>query len=1571
ALLSVCRPRKAKPMSARPNRSRSIISSKQEDRTFVSLEDTSNKSCPDSQSPQCESCDEKFDTDASLLMHRTGRSILRTRQMLRETERKHRCDTCCESFTKKQQLFRHRRTCCQEASVRTLKPMVNPMRMKSRDKETTGPIECNVCHKVFKKKKYLNVHKTLHGAPHICHVCGAKLTSEYYLKIHIRRHNKEFTEFCEVCNKGFYLKATLKTHMSVHSDDKPCACEICHKSFGNRVYLRSHMKIHSQPETRKKYKCEICGFETFYSYCYKEHLWTHTGESQVACKVCGKLIRRQYMKIHIRIHTGEKPEICEFCGKAFSSRKYLVKHRRTHTGERPYKCKICEKRCEEIEIIHTKIPIETFEDVELVKYEDGEICTIEEFEEIGQQEIVTETIVFTEESVMKLEPVSPKPSKPVIHSARDTNRKCSVIYECDICSKRIRKKLQFLRHRQNHERNRDEVGHCVECDKSFIDDDKLKKHMIKVHQTERPYQCVLCAKRFKTKEFLKTHLKQHNKRFICDICGISKVSGYDLRLHKKKHNEEYVTHCDDCGKGFYTKQTLERHVLTHTGQKPFVCKICKTPYASAAYLGTHMKSHGEREKHKCTMCNFESYWKAALKVHLKIHTGENLITCEICGKSVSSKAYLQIHMRIHSGEKPHVCEVCGKAFSVRKYLIVHLRTHTGERPYECKLYLCDYCGKSLSSAEHLKKHRRIHTGEKPYVCDICGKGFTDSENLRMHRRVHTGEKPYKCDQCPKAFSQRSTLTIHRRGHTGERPYVCQICNRGFSCQGNLTAHQKSTCDANYHSLSYKSMDDLSRGDVTCDPLPNGIADDPMVDELKDQLKSVLVPVRDPVTKQIKNVLVPVEVKDETGLNIIKSVLIPVHDDHGTMCYEVKKVLVPIRPELTLLQVTTNPPSNLSSKNRSKRVEDKKKRHRKLEKTKVNIHKRGEESVMIKKGEETSNTVPSTTVGEEDEMQNVRNMCPICQKVYETEKAMNKHVRRVHKKPYQCDKCYHAYVSKEAYKEHTKTHEEESYVECPFCQQRYKRMVGLRQHQIRVHSTIEPKFVCDHCGKRFKLKGDLALHIDRTHMNVTHVCRFCGKTVKNVMLHEWQHQKAMKKVNFRFCCHLCPRKFRHQNGLENHLLMHKKGFQCDQCELVFGKPAALTRHKYAKHKPDLPMCTICNKTFSYRGSLYRHVLTHAGIRPYKCDVCDEDFTQRSCYLRHRKNHPEPLPADLPDITPIAETARKILQKTKVRTKNTEEDKEEVDRVLNTVRNTCPFCDKQFKDVAKLEGHVRYMHRNPNKMYKCDMCTTSWYSQKALETHKVIHRPDYYFKCNICQVKYKREQSLRRHNLRLHSESSAMFICEHCGRKFFMKNDLAQHIKWSHPLTLQICRFCGKAVKHLKGHEWRHERRKIQTGYEHSCHLCPKKFRHMCSLDKHLRTHEADFTCDECGEEFPGSKQLVRHKRMKHSSFKGFDCTLCSKHFSCTSNYYQHVLTHAGIRPYKCDICKEDFTQRSSVLRHRKQHPGPLPPLDVAPPQVTELAKNFLQKLQSGLIDKNAILNCDQSRISSTDDLENSV
>lgn len=132
---------------------------------------------------------------------------------------------------------------------------------------------------------------------------------------------------------------------------------------------------------------------------------------------------------------------------------------------------------------------------------------------------------------------------------------------------------------------------------------------------------------------------------------------------------------------------------------------------------------------------------------------------------------------------------------------------------------------------------------------------------------------------------------------------------------------------------------------------------------------------------------------------------------------------------------------------------------------------------------------------------------------------------------------------------------------------------------------------------------------------------------------------------------------------------------------------------------------------------------------------------------------------------------------------QKDQAEIDRALEEVRTTCPFCDKRFSNVAKLENHVSCVHRLP---YQCDKCKKAYHTEQALEEHKVIHQPDYFFECRACHVKYKSEGTMKRHYIRVHSNDESSYICEHCGRCYKLKIDLTQHIRRSHVHDEQIDR-----------------------------------------------------------------------------------------------------------------------------------------------------------------------------------------
>ncbi|XP_012284500.1 zinc finger protein 701 [Orussus abietinus] len=256
-------------------------------------------------------------------------------------------------------------------------------------------------------------------------------------------------------------------------------------------------------------------------------------------------------------------------------------------------------------------------------------------------------------------------------------------------------------------------------------------------------------------------------------------------------------------------------------------------------------------------------------------------------------------------------------------------------------------------------------------------------------------------------------------------------------------------------------------------------------------------------------------------------------------------------------------------------------------------------------------------------------------------TMKTRSRPVPKKRFMCNLCRRTFATDQCLEEHRRSHDID-YVQCSICNLKFKTIMGLKQHHLRAHNTSEPKFTCDHCGSRHKLKNDLFLHISRTHMSGIQACRFCGKMVKDIRNHEARHRERLRGTTRQYSCPLCEKQFGSKLKLDNHLVQHQQEYVCSECDMKFVDPKEYTTHRRLKHKQMRMICTICEKDFSTSNNFYRHVLTHAGIKPYKCDVCEEVFTQRSSMLRHRRSHPAPLPPSPPPIA-IAELARWFLQR----------------------------------------------------------------------------------------------------------------------------------------------------------------------------------------------------------------------------------------------------------------------------------------------------------------------------------------
>lgn len=196
--------------------------------------------------------------------------------------------------------------------------------------------------------------------------------------------------------------------------------------------------------------------------------------------------------------------------------------------------------------------------------------------------------------------------------------------------------------------------------------------------------------------------------------------------------------------------------------------------------------------------------------------------------------------------------------------------------------------------------------------------------------------------------------------------------------------------------------------------------------------------------------------------------------------------------------------------------------------------------------------------------------------------------------------------------------------CIVCGLVCARKETLRSHFVRKH-TQHYRYSCEHCGKKFKIKGDLTTHTRLKHREPPVMCDVCGKTCRNS--HSlYTHQKhAHYKAKYE--CPLCHRRLVTQENLDQHVLTQherREKYMCEECGKTFFENYDLRKHMRI-HTGDKPYnCTVCGKAFARHSSLRQHLLLHTGERIYTCDVCGKSFAQKAGLLCHRKIHSGNLP-----------------------------------------------------------------------------------------------------------------------------------------------------------------------------------------------------------------------------------------------------------------------------------------------------------------------------------------------------------
>lgn len=136
-------------------------------------------------------------------------------------------------------------------------------------------------------------------------------------------------------------RGNLKRHQKKHQTRRDFICDVCGHTSKDANDLKCHKLTH-QPESEKRYKCDLCDKSYWTKGNLVEHKRTHTTERAFACKACAKAFKTKHvLDVHVRKTHGAEKFFCSLCGKTFKSRGDAQRHVIIHSDLKPFCCSVC------------------------------------------------------------------------------------------------------------------------------------------------------------------------------------------------------------------------------------------------------------------------------------------------------------------------------------------------------------------------------------------------------------------------------------------------------------------------------------------------------------------------------------------------------------------------------------------------------------------------------------------------------------------------------------------------------------------------------------------------------------------------------------------------------------------------------------------------------------------------------------------------------------------------------------------------------------------------------------------------------------------------------------------------------------------------------------------------------------------------------------------------------------------------------------------------------------------------------------------------------------------------------